>query len=160
MTTSSKRFVACNDRHRSAKYYSGYDGGRDRTSLWTQHQADPSASTPHGNKLLLDCDGEKWARRTLDCRKPETEISLRHDLAALAPCHRLGPRDASIREKPTGRNFPGFLSRNPLKSLNSHERIQGNPRKPNPRKAGFPRRTATVQGNPNGSTGSAQGRPT
>jgi len=53
------------------------------------------------------------------------------------------------REKKSSRQKP----RNPLKSLDSDERIQENPRKSNARERGLRSETATRQENPNGSTG-------
>ena len=47
------------------------------------------------------------------------------------------------------KNLLSFVPFNPLRSLVSHERIQGNPRKSNPNNHGFSQPTATVQGNPN-----------
>jgi hypothetical protein len=41
------------------------------------------------------------------------------------------------------------ISRNPLISLDSYERIQGNPRKSNPQKLEFRGQTATFQETPN-----------
>jgi hypothetical protein len=41
------------------------------------------------------------------------------------------------------------VPRNPLKSLDSDERIQGNPRKSNPHNRGFSDKTARSQENPN-----------
>src|ERR1700722_13190877 len=52
------------------------------------------------------------------------------------------------REKFSSRKKP----RNPLKSLDSDERIQGNPRKSNAQKRGLQSETARSQENPNGST--------
>src|SRR4029077_1842307 len=45
------------------------------------------------------------------------------------------------------------MPRNPLKRLDSDERIQGNPRKSNTSERGLRSKTATRQENPNGATG-------
>jgi hypothetical protein len=47
------------------------------------------------------------------------------------------------------KNFALKISCNPLISIDSDERIQGNPRKYNPQTLGFPSETATFQENPN-----------
>jgi hypothetical protein len=58
----------------------------------------------------------------------------------------------------TRRNFfARFIPCNPLISLDSDERLQGNPRKPNRPNWGFRSENATDQGNPNGPTGRAFG---
>jgi hypothetical protein len=54
----------------------------------------------------------------------------------------MGPRNKISR----------FIPCNPLKSLGSHERIQGNPKKSNPRQRGFCGKRATRQENPNESS--------
>jgi hypothetical protein len=50
------------------------------------------------------------------------------------------------------KNVSAKIPYNPLKRLDSDERIQGNPRKSNTHKRGFRREIATGQENPNGST--------
>jgi hypothetical protein len=73
---------------------------------------------------------------------------LPHDLNRRLPVagaldQRKKPQKNSSRKNP----------RNPLKSLASDERIQGNPRKSNPQKQEFLKLAARSQENPNGSIG-------
>ena len=56
------------------------------------------------------------------------------------------PPGASQRQGEGARkNFPRFKPRNPLKSLDSHERIQGNPRQSNPHGAGLQSETVRAK---------------
>src|ERR1700744_3914867 len=63
----------------------------------------------------------------------------------------LGP--ANVRERGPRNIFSASIARNPLISLDSDERIQGNPNKSNPFNRWFRDEGATLQENPNGSTG-------
>jgi hypothetical protein len=67
------------------------------------------------------------ARTTTSCRKSETKLSLPMNNPALPHA-----KNASSRLNAEGRSarkkLPHFNPRNPLKSLDSDERIQGNPR--------------------------------
>src|ERR1700738_4440205 len=75
---------------------------------------------------------------------------------ALPPAKTGGPAPVpALRtpEKGVEKNFPRFKPRNPLKSLDSDERIQGNPRQSNLHQRGLRSETATSQENPNESTG-------
>jgi hypothetical protein len=56
-------------------------------------------------------------------------------------------------EKGLRKTFPRFMPFNPLKSLDSDERIQGNPRQSNTHQRGPWHRKVRGQENPNGSTG-------
>src|SRR5208283_1516910 len=62
-------------------------------------------------------------------------------------------RRRSRDDKAPRKIVPASMPRNPLKRLDSDERIQGNPRKSNAPERGSGRVTATSQENPNGSTG-------
>jgi hypothetical protein len=64
-------------------------------------------------------------------------------------------RAAEFRGETARKKRPRFLPRNPLKSLDSDERIQGNPRKSNSHKLGFHAEKTRDQENPNGSTATA-----
>jgi hypothetical protein len=87
----------------------------------------------------------------MSCRKSETRLSLSHDQSCAS--------DGLDRTLPSRRHLaPGKASRkillaknprNPLKSLVSGERIQGNPRKSNPQERGLQRETPRRQENPN-----------
>jgi hypothetical protein len=74
---------------------------------------------------------------------------------ALSHAKTVGSRHAAVNTsgKSARKNFPRFISRNPLKSLDPNERIQGNPNKSNSSKRDFRSETAIGQENPNGSTG-------
>src|ERR1700733_14956295 len=56
---------------------------------------------------------------------------------AQAKISRFPFRNRSRQGKRREKNFPPFFPRNPLISLDSDERIQGNPRKSNPHNPGF-----------------------
>src|SRR5262249_11525025 len=58
-------------------------------------------------------------------------------------------------ENSQAKKFRRFNPSNPLKSLDSDERIQGNPRESNTRLRGLCSKTAAAQENPNGSPGPA-----
>jgi hypothetical protein len=57
---------------------------------------------------------------------------------------------ADVGEKGDGKKFLRFIPCNPLISLDSDERIQGNPNKSNPIIGGFFDKAAIGQENPNG----------
>jgi hypothetical protein len=92
-------------------------------------------------------------RRAISCRKSEIIVSLRHDAAALSHTHINDPDSppgAAANQGETDRkNLSRFVPRNSLKSLDSDERIQGNPRKTNPHNRGSRSKTAGSQENPN-----------
>jgi hypothetical protein len=95
------------------------------------------------------------ARATNCCGKTEFNISSRHDEScpsAGRDCEFPVPRRQLLRAKGLRKKRVSFMLRNPLKSLDSDERIQGNPRKSNPHNCGFSARNCGGQGNPNGST--------
>jgi hypothetical protein len=60
---------------------------------------------------------------------------------------------ASVSTEKGGEKFSPLKPRNPLKSLDSHERIQGNPRESKAQKRGLRSKTGRIQENPNGSMG-------
>jgi hypothetical protein len=70
--------------------------------------------------------------------------SLPHAESWEPPFRRLFRDDKSARKKLIRK-----ISCNPLISLDSDERIQGNPRKSNPQNLGFRSETAGIQENPN-----------
>jgi hypothetical protein len=80
---------------------------------------------------------------------------LSHEQSCASTCHdrrlplwRFKRQGKSVRNK-----FPRLKPRNPLKSLDSDERIHGNPRQSNPHERGLRSETTRGQENPNGSTG-------
>jgi hypothetical protein len=73
--------------------------------------------------------------------------ALTHGFACGLPFRRVSTRKSATK------NFRRVLPRNPLKNLNSRERIQGNPRKSNPHNRGFRSETVRGQENPNEPTG-------
>src|SRR3984885_6260398 len=83
-------------------------------------------------------------------QKNRIEVRLSHDQPAL-PHDRRVPVPVPLAEGEAARKFfcPS-VPRNSLISLDSDERIQGNPRKSNSPKLGFPRRIGAPQENPNG----------
>jgi hypothetical protein len=60
---------------------------------------------------------------------------------------------SNVRGKAQRKKLPRFMPCNPLKSLDSDERIQGNPRESNALNLGFQSETAKGQDNPNGTIG-------
>jgi hypothetical protein len=76
------------------------------------------------------------------CRKSEIKLSLPYEqpcvFAFQDRCSRL--RDANFGEKGQGKIFSEKIQRKPLISLDSEERIQGNPRKSNGQESGFSQR--------------------
>ncbi|HLX97257.1 MAG TPA: hypothetical protein VKR62_01050, partial [Roseiarcus sp.] len=102
--------------------------------------------------------GENLRRqsRTISCRKSEAMTDLPHDRSSSRQgrFHRsAAPADRERLEKFLSRK----ISRNPLKSLDSNERIQGNPSVSNPRIGAFQSENAPDQDNPN-RTGRAAAR--
>jgi hypothetical protein len=91
------------------------------------------------------------ARTANSCRKSENRLSSSHEQF----CPSAWPRPQAPVAAPLnarGRRAKIFFAktpRNPLKSLDSDERIQGNPRESNPQKRGSSKRNAQVQENPN-----------
>jgi hypothetical protein len=85
------------------------------------------------SKLLLNRRGRKaTARTTIACRKSEAPVSSPHEQfrASVWPRPPLPSRRlAAPWEKAARKILPTKTPRNPLKSLDSDERIQGNPRK-------------------------------
>jgi hypothetical protein len=81
------------------------------------------------------------------CRKPETELRSSHEQCSRSEW--LRTRAFRLRT-PRGdkKKFCAILPRNPLKSLDSDERIQGNPRKSKPCFRAVRGKTAMVQENP------------
>ena len=77
---------------------------------------------------------------TIDCRKSEIKLSLPDEQVCPFAQPKLGARVSAqtppARKAPR-KNFSAKIPRNPLISLDSDERIQGNPRKSNTRKGGF-----------------------
>jgi hypothetical protein len=63
----------------------------------------------------------------------------------------MGPRSHGSETAAKGRAkfLSAKIQRNPLKMLDSDEKIQGNPSFYNPQKLGFSRRNGTFQENPN-----------
>jgi hypothetical protein len=72
--------------------------------------------------------GKKW-ESTKYCRKAESELSLPHEQFGASSCqNRIGPVAALLTPgKNATKNFPRLIRHNPLKSLDSDERIQANP---------------------------------
>jgi hypothetical protein len=87
------------------------------------------------------------ARATISSGKLENRLSLPMEKPKLP--HGLYRRVRLRGEKTAKKNFSRFIPRNPLISLDSDERIQGNPRKSNPQNRGFRGETARSQENPN-----------
>jgi hypothetical protein len=90
-------------------------------------------------------------RAAISCRKSEIKLSLPHEQSIPSACRILGPpfRRRFRDEKSARKNLLLKISCNPLISLDSDERIQGNPRKSNLIIGGFRNETATSQENPN-----------
>jgi hypothetical protein len=64
-----------------------------------------------------------------------TDLALSHAKTAASRRY-----DANTSGKSAGKKFSAFISCNPLKSLDSDERIQGNPNESNSSKAGLSQR--------------------
>jgi hypothetical protein len=86
------------------------------------------------------------------CSNSEVGLSLPHDQihsfprAKIVVCHFAVP---AARAKGRAKIIPAKIQRNPLKRLDSHERIQGNPSFSNPLGRGFLKPMAGAQENPN-----------
>jgi hypothetical protein len=66
----------------------------------------------------------------IDCVKSETRVDLRHDRSCASTW--FGRGSQSVASTGTVEKIvPSFIPRNPLISIDSDERIQGNPRKSN-----------------------------
>jgi hypothetical protein len=86
------------------------------------------------------------------CGKSQIGLSLRHDQSVpFRQAKIVGRRSHGSRAGAKGREkFPSAkIQHNPLKRLNSDERIQGNPSLSNPQNQGFRGQTARAQENPN-----------
>ena len=90
-------------------------------------------------------------RAAISCRKSEIKLSLPHEQSIPSACRILGPpfRRRFRDDKSARKNLLLKISCNPLISLDSDERIQGNPRKSNPPEQGFPRRNEEAPRKPN-----------
>ena len=102
--------------------------------------------------LLLDGGGPKGrARAAMSCRKSETKLSSPHEQSIPSACRILGPpfRRRFRDDKSARKNLLLKIPCNPLISLDSDERIQGNPSFSNPQNLGFSQRNGTFQENPN-----------
>jgi hypothetical protein len=102
--------------------------------------------------LLWDEAGSKGRTRdATSCRKSEIEVSLPHEQSVLfGMAHGGPPFQRRLRDDKSARkNYPLKISCNPLISIDSDERIQGNPRKSNPQNLGFSQPNRDVQENPN-----------
>jgi hypothetical protein len=86
--------------------------------------------------------GAKKPAATISCRKSELPISLPHERAgdSTDSDRESAVQSRSIQGERRAKNVSPFMPRNPLISLVSHERIQGNPRKSNPHNQGFSER--------------------
>jgi hypothetical protein len=76
----------------------------------------------------------------ISCRKSETRLSSPHEQSCVSapPQPRaVAPGASSPGAQGAMKQLPRFMPRNPLKNLDSDERIQGNPRKSNPHNRGF-----------------------
>jgi hypothetical protein len=94
----------------------------------------------------------------ISCGKSESKVSFAHEQSCASGRPSTGapiPAPHNTTPKTARKKLWRFMPRNPLKSLDSRERIQGNPRKSNPHNRGFRSETAGGQENPNGSTGTA-----
>jgi hypothetical protein len=124
-----------------------------------RRRAPPSAAS--SKAPFREAVGGATACTTINCRKSEARVSLAYDDLALSPCRDRGlPMlgAANVQEsaqKKTSSLFP----RNPLKSLDSDERIQGNPRESNPQFAWINASKRPFQEKPNGLSGPPRDAP-
>jgi hypothetical protein len=83
-------------------------------------------------------------RATSVCRKSETVLNSPDEQSCRSAWPQPEALDLSFRTaagaKSAEKNFPGFFPLNPLISIDSDERIQGNPRKSNPHNPVFSQR--------------------
>jgi hypothetical protein len=86
------------------------------------------------------------------CGKSEGGLSLPHEKPGASAWLRPATPALlqSARREAPRKKFSGFVPYNPLKSLDSDERIQGNPKKSNALNRGFQSETGSIQDNPNG----------
>jgi hypothetical protein len=93
----------------------------------------------------------------IPCGKIEIGLSLTHGQSCPSARPRPSPAVFALLagEKASRNFFARFIHRNPLISLVSDERIQGNPSESNGHKLGFSRQNGQGQENPNGSILSA-----
>ena len=102
----------------------------------------PDAVPPVNWVLPLEraaCWGPKgMARTTISCRKSEIRLSLPHEQSCASAWPRPQAPVPALRTpgKRAEKKYSRFKLRNPLKSLDSDERIQGNPRKSNAHERG------------------------
>jgi hypothetical protein len=90
--------------------------------------------------VLLDGGGPKGRdRAAISCRKSEIKLSSPHEQSILSACRIVGPPFRRLFRDDTSARKKRILkiSHNPLISLDSDEKIQGNPRKSNPQNLGF-----------------------
>jgi hypothetical protein len=84
------------------------------------------------------------APKTIDCMKSEIEVRSSHEKVYPFAFQKLGL--ATLHRNSQGKSARKIsrarISRNPLISLDSDERIQGNPRKSNPENLGFSQRNS------------------
>src|ERR1700684_4489110 len=86
--------------------------------------------------------------QAIDCRKSEIVVALRNDHRRASPMRKSRPLGASRAVAPE-KILLQFIPNNPLISLDSDERIQGNQRKSNAKKFGFHSEIEGLQENPN-----------
>jgi hypothetical protein len=88
-------------------------------------------------------------RTTIDCRQSEIEASLPHEQSHPSEWPRpQAPVPASRAKTGLKKKLPRKIPRKPLISLDSDERIQGNPRNSNLHKQGFSRRNGEAPRKP------------
>jgi hypothetical protein len=90
-------------------------------------------------------------RAAMSCRKSEIKLSLPHEQSIPFACRIVGPPSRRLfRDDKSARKKTSLkILCNPLISLDSVERIQGNPSFSNPQNLGFSQRNGTFQENPN-----------
>ena len=98
-------------------------------------------------------------RATISCTKSEIKLSSSHErlrLFRMVSIVGFRPGGSKARQKSAEKIFAAKIPRNPLKSLDSDERIQGNPRKSKAQNQGFSQRNGNRPRKPK-STRSASG---
>ena len=90
------------------------------------------------------------AAATISCEKQKARYALPHDQSRLPhrPDHERSAPGAVPAKEEREKNLLRLVPRNPLKSLDPDERIQGNPRKSNPHKRGPSQRNAMAPRKP------------
>jgi hypothetical protein len=118
---------------------------------WTQR----SSMTALGRAILDRGSRSEMVQDGNLLRKIRRRVKLPHEESGAST--RLRPGTPALpqtsREKAPRKNPPRFIPSNPLKSLDSDERIQGNPSESNALNRGFQSETARGQDNPNGTIG-------